>query len=74
MRSDFSLNSRCPGISSMCMFVCIVVVVVVVIAITYSTQPGKVDNPARGQKKKLPVPVRAREFGLAKRVWQSRPA
>ena len=50
-------------------------------AITYSKskdQPGTVANPARGQlnggKKKIPVPVRAREFGLARWFWQSRPA
>ena len=40
-------------------------------------QPGKVDNSARGQLNRengyLPVPVRAREFGLARRFWQSRP-
>ena len=40
-------------------------------------QPGKVANPARGQLNKennhLPVRVRALEFGLAKRVRQSRP-
>ena len=41
-------------------------------------QPGKVANPARGQlgmeNKYFPVPVRAREFGLARRVQPSRPA
>ena len=50
--------------------------------ITYSNnskdQPSKVANPARGQLNRenelLPVPVRAREFGLARRVGQSRPA
>ena len=49
--------------------------------ITYSKgkdQPGKVANPARGQLDRenefSPVPVCAREFGLAKRVRQSRPA
>ena len=40
-------------------------------------QPGKVD-PARGQLNRenehFSVPVRACEFGLARRVWQSRPA
>ena len=48
---------------------------------TYSKsmdQPGKVANPARGQLNKenenFPVRVRAREFGLARRVWQSHPA
>ena len=48
--------------------------------ITYSKsedQPGKVANPARGQLNRendfFPVPVRAREFGLARRVRQSRP-
>ena len=49
--------------------------------ITYSKsmdQPGKVAIPARGQLNKensyFPVPVRAWEFGLARQVWQSRPA
>ena len=49
--------------------------------ITYSKekdQPGKVANPARGQLNRenecFPVPVRASEFGLARRVRQSRPA
>ena len=41
-------------------------------------QPGKVAYRARGQlnreNKYFPVRVRAREFGLAKRVRQSRPA
>ena len=41
-------------------------------------QPGKVANPARGQlireNEYFPVPVRAWEFGLARRVRQSRPA
>ena len=42
-------------------------------------QPGKVANPARGQlnRKKQYFPVRvvrASEFGLARRVRQSRPA
>ena len=41
-------------------------------------QPGKVVNPARGQLNReneyFPVRVRAEEFGLARRVWQSRPA
>ena len=41
-------------------------------------QPGKVANPARGQlnmeDEYFPVPVRAWEFGLAKRVRPSRPA
>ena len=41
-------------------------------------QPGKVANPARGQLNReneySPVPVRAWEFGLARRVQQSRPA
>ena len=41
-------------------------------------QPGKVDNPARGQLNReneySPVPVRALEFGLARRVQPSRPA
>ena len=48
---------------------------------TYSKgkdQPGKVANPARGQLNRendfFPVLVRAREFGLARRVRQSRPA
>ena len=40
-------------------------------------QPGKVANPARGQLNReneyFPVRVRAREFGLARRVRQSRP-
>ena len=55
------------------MYVCMV--------ITYSKckdQPGEVANPARGQLNReheyLPIPVRARAFGLARRVWQSRPA
>ena len=55
------------------MYVCIV--------IPYSQskdQPGKVANPARGQLNKeneyFPVPVRAWEFGLSRRVRQSRPA
>ena len=51
--------------------------------ITYSKgkdQPGchKVTNSARGQLKRendsFVVPIRAREFGLARRVRQSRPA
>ena len=39
-------------------------------------QPGKVANPARGERKNehFPVPVRAREFGLARRVRSSRSA
>ena len=41
-------------------------------------QPGKVANPARGQLNRkndfLPVPVRARKFGLARRFRPSRPA
>ena len=41
-------------------------------------QPGKVVNPARGQLYRengyFPVPVRAREFGLARRVRPSGPA
>ena len=42
-------------------------------------QPGKVASPARGQlnrkkKENFPVRVRARGFGLARRVRQSRPA
>ena len=41
-------------------------------------QPGKVANPARGQlnreNKYSPVPVRASEFRLARRVQSSRPA
>ena len=41
-------------------------------------QPGKVANPARGQLNReneySPVPVRAGEFGLARRVQPSRPA
>ena len=41
-------------------------------------QPGKVANPARGQLNRenehSPVPVRAWEFGLARRVQLSRPA
>ena len=41
-------------------------------------QPGKVANPARGQLNReneySPVPVRTREFGLARRVQLSRPA
>ena len=48
---------------------------------TYSKsmdQPGKVANPARGQLNReneyFPIRVRAWEFGLAKRFWQSRPA
>ena len=48
---------------------------------TYSKnmdQPGKVANPARGQlnreHKYFPVRARAWEFGLARRVHQSRPA
>ena len=56
-----------------CVYVCMV--------ITYSKnidQPGKVTNPARGQLNRgneyFPVPVLAREFGLARRVRQSRPA
>ena len=40
--------------------------------------PGKVANPARGQLSRgneyFPVPVRACEFGLARRFRQSRPA
>ena len=39
-------------------------------------QPGKVANPARGQLNReneySPFPVRAWEFSLARRVWQSR--
>ena len=48
---------------------------------TYSEskdQPGEVVNPARGQLNKeneyFPVSVRACEFGLARRIRQSRPA
>ena len=41
-------------------------------------QPGKVANPTRGQLNRenehSPVPVRACEFGLARRVQSSRPA
>ena len=41
-------------------------------------QPGKAANPARGQLNReneyAPVPFRAWEFGLARRVRQSRPA
>ena len=41
-------------------------------------QPGKVANPARGQLNRenehSPVPMRAWEFGLARRVQPSRPA
>ena len=41
-------------------------------------QPGKVANPARGQLNReneySPVPVRAWEFGLARRLQSSRPA
>ena len=41
-------------------------------------QPGKVANPARGllnrENEYLPVPIRAREFGLARRVQPSRSA
>ena len=41
-------------------------------------QPGKVANPACGQLNRenehFPVPVRAWEFGLARRVQPSRPA
>ena len=60
-----------------CMYVCMV--------ITYHTtysknvdQPGKVANPARGklnmENEYFPVPIRAWEFGLARRVQPSRPA
>ena len=39
-------------------------------------EPGKVVNPARGQLNReneyFPVRVRAREFGLTRRVRQSR--
>ena len=52
----------------------------VCMAITYSksmVQPGKVANPALGQLQRehdyFPVPVRAREFGLARWVRPSRP-
>ena len=48
---------------------------------TYSKsmdQPGKVANPARDQLNReneyFSVPVRALEFGVARRVRQSRPA
>ena len=41
-------------------------------------RPDEVANPARGQRNRkkffFPVPVRAREFGLARRVQPSRPA
>ena len=41
-------------------------------------QPGKVANPAHGQMNReneyLPVPIRAWEFALARRVQPSRPA
>ena len=44
----------------------------------YIDQPGKVANPARGQlnreNKYSPILVRAREFGLARRIQPSRPA
>ena len=49
--------------------------------ITYNKskdQPGKVANPARGQLNReneyFPVPVRASEFGLVRRVRQPRAA
>ena len=57
MLSDFSLNNILLNSKSM-------------------DQPGKVDNPARGwlnrENENFPVRVRAREFGLARRVRQSR--
>ena len=63
--------------SLICMYVCMCVCMV----IAYSKckdQPGKVANPARGQLNReneyFPVRVRAGEFGLARRVRQSRPA
>ena len=41
-------------------------------------QPGKVANPARGRLNReneySPVPVRAWEIGLARRIQSSRPA
>ena len=41
-------------------------------------QPDKAANPARGQLNKenkyFPVPALAGEFGLARGIWQSRPA
>ena len=53
----------------------------VCMVITYGKsmdQPGKVANPARGQLNReneyFPVRVRAWEFGLVRRVRQSRPA
>ena len=53
------------------MCVCIVIRVRV-------NQPGKVAKPAHGQLNRdngyFPVPVRTGEFGLARRVWPSRPA
>ena len=69
----------------LCMFICICVCMFfcmyVCVVITYNKskyQPGKVTNSACGQLNRkndyFPVPVRAREFGLARRVRQSRPA
>ena len=47
-------------------------------AFRFFFKPGKVASPARGQLNRkneyFPVRVRAREFGLARRVRQSRPA
>ena len=52
--------------------------IIIIIIIIIMAQPGKVANPACGQLNReneyFPVRVRAREFGLARRVRLSRPA
>ena len=76
----------CPFGISLCMYVCVCFGGgggghTLCMVVTYSKgkdQPGKIANPARGQLDReneyLRVPVRTREFGLARRVRQSRPA
>ena len=60
---------------------CVCACIVITYMATHSknmNQPGKAANPARGQRNReneyFPVRVRAREFGLTRRVRQFRPA
>ena len=67
------LSFPAPTFDIHCVYVCMV------ISYSKSTdQPDKVANPGRGQLNRnmeyFPVPVRAGEFGLGRRVRQSRPA
>ena len=74
---DFNSSYMCDHKAGLAtMYVCIVCMV-----ITYNKskdEPGKVVNLARGQLNRengyFSVPVRAWEFGRARRVRQSRPA